>query len=211
MARKPKPRRYSITHSSTVYGVSEDRVYDPDSDLDTSLADQLQCPIADDVLIALRKSFSMTFPTNLFVEGLKEAILEIRRIGVESLQTMPEVLQDLGLPPIPTTMADSQLGKVRLFMFVFARTDLLDISVKVNGKRRRLLDVAEHEDGTELLTTLRSVVSDTFQEAHDEDQLSEILRQIRQWIHAVLPKFNACLESMEIEPIAEMKLEDSDD
>ena len=56
---------------------------------------------------------------------------------------------------------------------------------------------------TLLITTLRSVVSDTFEEAHNEDQLLAILRRIRGRIQVVLPSFNASLESIEIEPIAE--------
>lgn len=52
------------------------------------------------------------------------------------------------------------------------------------------------------MRTLRSVVTDTFEEAHNEDQLMAILPRIRERIQKVLPAFNACLECIEIEQIA---------
>lgn len=51
-------------------------------------------------------------------------------------------------------------------------------------------------------------MTDTFVEAHDERQHRAILRRIRKQIHAVLPTYNDCLESIEVEPIAESMLED---
>lgn len=183
--------------------VSKERIFDLNSDPDESLMDELKCPIGDELLIALRKAFSLTFPRNPFITGLREALAEIRRVGVDSLKPMPEVLLDLELPPIPPVMNDPVLTKTRIFQFLLARRKDLDIAVKVNGKRRRLLDLAEHEDATALITTLRSVVTDTFEEAHSEDQHSAILKRIRRKIHDVLPPFNACLESIEVEPIAE--------
>lgn len=202
MGRRRKPRAYSIVHADTVCCVSDDRVYDLESEPETSLMDQLQCPIADEVLIALRKSFSLTYPRNPFIDGVQEALAEIRRLGVEAFKPMAEVLADLGLPPIPPIENDPALRKTRLFMFMFARTEDIDISVKIGGKRRRLLDVAENQDGTPLLLALRSVITDTFDEAHDEDQHMAILQTIRSKIQTVLPAFNNCLDQMEIERIA---------
>jgi hypothetical protein len=167
--------------------------------------DELQCPAADEVLIALRKAFSLTFPRNPFIEGVQSALLEIRRVGVEALKPMPEVLTDLNLAPLPPITDDPVMKKAHLFKFVFARTADLDIKVKVGNRKRRLLDVVEHDDATPLLTTLRSVITDTSAEAHDEDQHMAILLCIREKIQDVLPAFNACLESIEIEPIAERR------
>jgi hypothetical protein len=39
-------------------------------------------------------------------------------------------------------------------------------------------------------------------EAHDEDQMMSILLSIRRDVQNVLPAFNACLQSIEVEPIA---------
>ena len=204
MGRKKKPKGYSILAADAVCCVGEDRVYnaDAESDPEKSLMDKLQCPVADEVLIALRKAFSLTFPRNPFLEGIKAELAEIRRLGVEALKPMPEVLSDLGLAPIPAMENDPAITRARVFRFVFARTEEVDISVKADGKRRRLLDLVGNDDGTELVKALRSVVSDTFEEAHNEDQLMAILRRIRERIQKTLPAFNACLESIEIEPIA---------
>ena len=201
MGRRPKPKAYLIMLADAVCCVSEDRVFDPDADPDKSLFDTLQCPVADDVLIAMRKAFSLTYPRNPFIDGIQAALAEIRKIGVEALKPMPEVLADLGLPPIPPITDDPAMSKTQVFKFVFARRDAVDIAVKFEGKRRRLLDIVEHQDATAVLTTLRSVVTATFAEAHDEDQHMAILHRIRAVIHAVLPAFNRCLEMIEIEPI----------
>jgi len=206
MGRKPKAKQYSIVVADDLCCVGEDRVFNAESDEDVekNLMEDLQCPIADEVLIALRKAYSLTFPRNPFVDGIRAEIAEIRRLGVEALKPMPEVLSDLGVAPIPMIDDDPVQYKVRVFQYVFARTEDIDISVKVGGKRRRLLDVAHHEKATALITTLRAIVSDTFEEAHNEDQLLAILRRIRERIQAVLAAFNPCLESIEIEPIAEL-------
>ena len=213
MARKPKLKGYSIVVADDLLCVSKDRIYDPDSDLDpeNSFIDQFQCPVADEVLIALRKAFSLTFPRNPFIDGVQSALLEIRRIGVEALKPMPEILSELKLPPIPPIIDDPVLKQVRVFQFLFVRTSDFDVAVKVDGKNRRLLEVAQHEDGTPLLTTLRSVITDTFNEAHDEDQHMEILHRIRSKIWSMLPAFNACLESIEIEPIARQSQSSEED
>jgi len=203
MGRKRKAKGYSVVVGDAVCCVSEDRFYDPAAAPEKSLMDQLQCPVADEVLIALRKAFSLTYPTNPFIQGLQASLTEIRRICVEALKPLPDVLSDLELPPIPPIIDDSAMRKTYVFMFLFARTDAIDITVKFNGKKQRLMDIVGNQDATELLKTLRSVVTDTFDEAHDEQQHSAILQRIRKRIHSVLPAFNACLESMEVEPIAE--------
>ena len=210
MGRKRKAIVYSIVHADSVCCVSEDRIYDPASEPEKSLMDELQCPVADEVLIALRKSFSLTFPQNPFIEGVQSALLEIRRIGVEAMKPLVEVLTDLQLAPLPPIMNDPVMTKAHVFQFVFARTADLDIRVRVANRKRRLFDVVEHEDGTMLLTTLRSVITDTFSEAHDEDQHKAILLRIREKIQGVLPQFNACLESIEVEPIAEIRADSNE-
>lgn len=207
MGRKRKAKGYSIVWAEAVCCVSEDRAYDPDSEPEKCLMDELQCSVADEVLIALRKAFSLTFPQNPFIDGVQSAILEIRRIGVQALKPMPEVLTDLNLAPLPPIMDDPVLKKAHVFSFMFARSSDLDISVKVENRKRRLLDVIEHQDATQLLITLRSVITDTFSEAHDEDQHMALLHRIRHRIQGVLPDFNACLNAIEVEPIAERQPE----
>lgn len=204
MGRKRKAPTYILIYSSDLHSISEDRVYDDtlDDDPKNNLGDQLQCPPADEVLIALRKSFSLTFPRNYLIENIKQALLEIRRIGVEALKPIPEVLTELSLPPIPMFSDDPVQNKVHLFLFVFAKKSDIDISIKVKGKRHRLLDYLGNEDGTALITTLRAVVTDTFSEAFDEDQHLVILQRIREKIGEVLPHYNVCLQAMEVEPIA---------
>lgn len=202
MGRKRNVRRYSILHADSLCCVSADRVYYPESDPEESLMDQLQCPVADEVLIALRKSFSLTFPRNPFIEGVREALMEVRRLCVEAVKPLQEALSDLQLPPVPPYMNDPVMEKTHVFQFVFARTNDIDVRVSVSGKTRKLLNIIDYQDATALLTTVRQVVSDTFLEVHDEDQHTTMLRTIRHRIWSVLPDFNACLDSIELERIA---------
>ncbi len=133
MGRKQKTKRFSIMFANTVAHIGEDRVYVPDSAPQKTLMEQLNCPSADEVLIALRKAFSLTYPRNPFIDGVQTAVTEIRRLGVEALKRMPEVLADLDLPPIPPVINDPILDRSQLFLFVLARTDKIDITVKVEG------------------------------------------------------------------------------
>lgn len=211
MGRKKRVRGYSILHADSICCVSEDRVYDPESDPEKSLFDELQCPIADEVLIALRKSFSLTFPRNPFIEGVRDALLDIRRLCVQAVKPLQVALSDLQLPPVPLYLNDPVMTKTHVFQFIFSRTEDLAITVKVNGKRRKMLDEVGHQDATILLKTIRSIISDTFEEAHDEDQHTAVLRCIRQRIWQVLPEFNVCLQAIEVEPIAGFDPEEDSD
>jgi hypothetical protein len=174
---------------------------DEDEYPEDSLMDELQCPVADEVLIALRKSFSLTFPRNPFIDGLKESMTEIRRIGVEALKPMPDVLTELGLRPIPQIIDDPIKRKVYVTLFAVARSSDLQITVKTGTRSKGLLSIIEHFPADSLIWALREVVSDTFLEMHDEDQHSEVLTGIRHKINSVLFPYNSLLEAIEIEPI----------
>src|SRR5688500_16654835 len=101
MGRRSKKPIYLIVEAGVLCAIGKERVLDFDSHPKESLLGELQCPHFDDVLIALRKSFSLTFPRNPFIDGLQEALREIRRIGVDALRTMPEVVEELNLKPVP--------------------------------------------------------------------------------------------------------------
>ena len=57
MGRPRKRPSYVIAVANELGGIGKDRTFDPESDPNESLLDELQCPVADDVLIALRKAF----------------------------------------------------------------------------------------------------------------------------------------------------------
>ncbi len=97
----PRPRKKStwlVVCADHLGCIDENRVLDLESEPKKNLLDELACPLADDVLIALRKSFSLTYPRNPFIDGLQQARSEIRRIAGESLQ----YLDSLQLLPCPS-------------------------------------------------------------------------------------------------------------
>ena len=201
MGRPRKKPVYLIVPTDDLGCVSKDREFDLDSDPDESLLDELQCQHIDDVLIALRKAFSLTYPRNPFIDGLHAALAEIRRIGTEALKPMSEILTTLHLKPVPLDFNESLAGKVYVVMFSIAKAADLDIRVKCEGKSRRLLDLIENRPGDAVVATLRQIVSETFSEMHGEDEHEATLRRIRRRISEVLPQFNDWLEMIEIEPV----------
>jgi hypothetical protein len=139
MARSRRNPLWVIVLAESLDCIDEDHVLDPESEPKKSLLKELNCFVADEILIALRKSFSLTYPRNTFAEGLQQALAEIRRIGVEALKEIPEVLQDLRLSPVPGTMADASASRGIVFKFSLVRSADLAIQVKYEGRTRSLL------------------------------------------------------------------------
>lgn len=203
--RRTKPL-YLIVEAEILALVGKDRELDPESDPDDNLLDELQCPQFDEVLIALRKSFSLTFPRNPFIDGLQEALLEIRRIGVEALRTIPEAVEELNLKPVPSPGEVGPNTKAYVFQYILARFDDLQLKVKYEGRTRKLANLIEQRPADEVIRALRDTVSYTFEEMHSEEQHEDVLCRIRRRIGEVLPSLNELLVSIEIEPIADITL-----
>lgn len=206
MGRPRKRPIYLIVEAEVLGSIGKDRVLVFDSDPDDNLLDELQCPHFDDVLIALRKSFSLTFPRNPFIDGLQDALNEIRRICIDALRTIPEVLRELQLKSVPPPSSDKTDTKVYLFKYSLARLADLQVKVKYEGKTHKLANMFDHRPADEVVRVLREVVSCTFEEMHNEEQHEEVLRRIRQRIGTTLPAFNDLLVEIEIEPIADPSL-----
>lgn len=197
-----------VIASDEIGFVGKDRVLDFDTDPKEPLCDELQCPVADEVLVALRKSFTLSYPKNPFIDGLRAALDEIRRICVEALIDMPDVLQDLKLAPIPPA-ADMEVNRVKVFKFFLVRSSDLRVTVTYEGRKRSLHNIIETDPADELIRTARSAVSLTFSEMYNEEQHEAALLQIRNAIWDVLPAYNGYLAAIDVEPIAEKQAEDS--
>ncbi|QDT48883.1 hypothetical protein Pan258_29300 [Symmachiella dynata] len=204
MGRKRKTPIYGIVAAEFLHSVGIDGVLDIDDKPEESLFDEAYCPIADDVLIALRKTFSLTFPQNPLIEGLREAMTEIRRIGTEALSEISGLREELGLKSIPGFEENDDQYKVRVYKYLFVRTKDLKIKVKYEGRTHSLFTLFDPVPADGLVRTLREVVSDTFSEMHDEEQFDEVLMGIREKVWDVLPEINPTLFSIGLEPIAEL-------
>lgn len=205
MGRTRKKPLYLIIEAGVLGSIGKDRKLEFDSDPDDNLLDELQCPLFDEMLIALRKSFSLTFPRNPFIDGLQEALTEIRRVCVDALRIIPEVVEELHLKPVPAPSGDDTRSKVYVLKYCMARVEDLQLKVTYEGKTQKLFNMIEHRPADDVIRTLRQVVSDTFEEMYDEDQHEEVLRRIRRRIASHLSAFNDLLVSIEIEPIADLK------
>lgn len=159
---------------------------------------------ADDMLASLRKAFTLTFPHNPFIDGLQNALTEIKRVCIDGTKSLPEVLEAMDLKPMPFVIDDPLEGKSMLFKHAFVESKHLRIQVKYEGKRQSLFKLLGALHGDEVICTIRQIVTDTFTEAHDEDQHNAILETIRHRIWNVLPQFNDLLDECEVERIAPM-------
>lgn len=203
MGRARKKSLFVIV-DDTLWFIGEGRVLDFESEPEKPLAEELERHVADPILVSLRKSFTLTFPENPFIDGLTEALMEIRRVCVEALIDMPEALEDLGLPPIPPVDDDKRVGKPQVFRFAFAKATDLRIKVKYEKRMRSLFNLLEPDQGDELICTTRNIVTLTFSEMHSEEQHEKVLLEIRKSIWDVLPAYNEYLVAIEVEPIAAM-------
>jgi hypothetical protein len=201
MARPGKKPVYVIV-GDAVYCIDKNRVLDLESDLDESLGNDLQCPAADDVLIGLRKAFTLSFPVNPFIKGLTESLTEIRRVCVDALRDISEVLDGLGLPAIPPVSGDKRHPSVKIATCYFVRAADLRIRVLYEGKRQALFPLLQPDSADTLIRTAREIVTATFSEMHSEEQHEAVLLQIRNSIWDILPPFNKYLVPIDVEPIA---------
>jgi len=197
MARSRKRSKYVIVDSSILCCIGPERVLDLEEDVEDSLADELECPIADPVLESLRRIFSLTFSENPFTDGTEKAVTEIRRLGVEALVEIPQILEDLKLVPIPRPLSASR--KAHVFRYFFVKDEELKMQVQYEGRKRSLHRLTEKWPGDSLVKTLRDVVSETFSEIYDEQQAEETLLRIRSKVWEVLPTYNELLIDIEVE------------
>lgn len=182
---------------------SEEECRGPLSDLETYPA--------DDLLASLRKAFTLTFPHNPFIDGIQNALTEIKRVCIDGIKSLPEVLETLDLKPMPFVIDDPLEGKAMLFKHVFVESKHLRIQVKYEGKRQSLFKLVDAPHGDEVIRAIRQIVTDTFTEAHDEDQHGDILMTIRHRIWNVLPQFNDLPDECEVERIAPIPDYDDED
>jgi len=205
---RPRKNPVYVIVGDAVFCIDNKHVLDLDSDPEESLGDELQCPAADEILIALRRAFTLSFPTNPFIDGLTEALTDIRRVCVDALRDMPEVLEELGLPGIPPVSEDDQHSSAKLATCFFARAKDLRLRVSYEGKKHALFTLLQPDPADALIRTAREIVTATFSEMHSEEQHQAVILQIRNSIWDVLPAFNTYLIPIEVEPIA-ARAEDS--
>jgi hypothetical protein len=202
MGRPKKGPVRLIVYASALSRIAESDKQNFDGELEDNLLDKLQCPTADDVLSALRKCFSLTYPDEHSDDGYKLAIANIRDTARQALMPVgDEVLESLRLKPVGQPLPEDKF-KVDVLLFVFARKADLDIKALHEGKSVRLLDLLEHWPADDLIATLRRTLTISFSEMYTGDQHHDALNEIRHLIVEVLFPYNGLLEAIEVEPIA---------
>jgi hypothetical protein len=202
MGRPKKGPIWLIVYANALSQVAESDKRDFEGELEDNFLTKLQCPTADDVLCALRKCFSLTYPLEHSDESYKQAVNKIRDVARESLMPLgDDLLTSLHLKPVGQPPKESQI-KVHVILFVFAKKADLDIKALHEGKAVRLLDLLPHWPGDQLVVALRRILTITFCEMYEGQQYQETLYEIRRLVAEVLVPYNDLLEQLEIEPIA---------
>jgi len=199
---RPRKKLIYVLVGDAVFCVDKERVLDLDSDPIESFGEEIQCPAADETLIALRHAFSWSFPGNPLIDGPAKTITEIRRVCVNALRDMPDVLEDMRLPTIPPFSEDEWHPTAKIATCYFARAADLRIRVTYEGKKRSLFNLLQPDPADALIRTARDVVTATFSEMHSRDQYHAVLVRIRNMIWDILPQFNEYLIPAEVEPMA---------
>ena len=181
--------------------VSKDFVLDLDEQYDDGVFAETQIFPIDDVLVALRKSFSLTYPSNPYIDDIKKCLVEIRQTCVDAIKPHPELLEELKLSPIPFIFDDPAETKSHLFKFALVRSKDLRVRVKFEGKRQSFFKLLEATPGDQIVRAIRHVVADTFKEAHDEDQHEAILETIRNHIWDAIGGRNEVFAELNVEPM----------
>ena len=210
MSKVAKSSKFVLLTPDLLDSVSKDFVLDLDEQHDDGAFAETRLHPIDDVLIALRKSFSLTYSRNPFIDGLQECQTEIQRICTDAIKCHPELLEELKLPPIPFVMDDPAESRTMMFKFALVRAKDLRVRVKYEEKRQSFFKLLGALGADHIIKTIRAVVSDTFVEAHDEEQHEEILSRIRQRIWQVLPDCNDVLDEINVERMPAIAARDED-
>ena len=94
MSKKTKAStKFVLLIPDLLDSVSKDFVLDLDEQYDDGAFAETRMHPIDDVLVALRKSFSLTYPSNPYIDDIKECLVEIRKICVDAIKPHPELLE----------------------------------------------------------------------------------------------------------------------
>lgn len=202
MGRPRKGPTWLIVYADALANVSESDKRNAEGELEDNLLDKLQCPMADDVVRALRKCFSLAYPESHLDEPVKGAVEKIREVAREALMPLgDEVLTSLRLKPVGQPPKESKI-KVHVLLFVLAKKADLDIKAMHEGKPVKLLSVLEHWPADKIIATLRQILSMTFEEMYEGEQYINMLYEVRRLVADTLVPYNDLLEQIEAEPIA---------
>jgi hypothetical protein len=165
---------------------------------DLELKDELQFPLGDPILLALRESFTLTYPRRLdFIEP-KEMLSRIREVAAAALKPLGDVLTKLKLSSVGKFEQDE--GAVTVFKLVIAPIE------KVTSP----LDPAAFVPADPVIIALREVLTLSFSEAYSERDYAQVFAKVRKLAAKTLIPYNDVLEYLEIEPVAMPRVLDPD-
>lgn len=168
-----------------------------------SLLDQLDTPVGDGLLIALRRILAATYCGDTGLDELEKTTSEIRREAINGLRGMGRMLATLRLKSLgPGELPEDHGPKV--FKFCLAKTAALPRRVKVEGEAgiREFLELVRWADAKPLLATLRKIVSVAFGELITRKAYVQAIWQIRKMAADSLVPLNDWLEEIGLEPVA---------
>jgi len=197
---KPQRSRFVFVYAGDLDGVTDDP--EEGSKERKSWLDQLEAPIGDELLVALRQAFTITYRQD-YAEGAAERMLaEIRKLATDALRPCDAILRALRHKPLGADPPERHGAKVFKFVVASVRDLSRKVTVEDTKEKARFIDVVESAPADGALIALRKIVSLTFSEVFTKKDRRRLLWEIRHLAAEALVPLNAQLEDIEYEPVA---------
>lgn len=188
MGRKPRtssPKYFFIPEEVVFEAYAEKHPFRDEKEL----REEHYFPLGDPVLVALRESFSLTYPPRIKDVDSRKQLEQIKIVATRALRPLGPLLTSLGLAPVGIMEEDREAA---VYKTVIIPGENLPKTV-----RPEQLLPADPAIGA-----LREVLSLTFSEAYDIKDFTGIFGKIRKVAAKVLVGSNEVLEFIEVEPVA---------
>jgi hypothetical protein len=191
MPRKAKANQAQfvfVSHEAIVEAFGEKNPLRPQEDLD--LKDEYMFPLGDPLLIALRESFSLTYPRRLEHIESKVMLEKIRNLASDALKPVGEILAQLKLPPVGKF--ETEEGVATIFKLIIAPVEKLAPRIAPEACI----------PADPVVIALREVLSLSFSEAYSDQDYGVVFAKVRKLAATTLIPYNEILEDLEVEPVA---------
>jgi hypothetical protein len=200
------PKRHSrlvfvFTEHLDVALLEEEEKAKPDH---KTLLEQLDPEIGDDLLIALRKIFSLTYTDRFEIKDLDKVVSRIKSLAVRALKPFAPMLETLKQKPLKAKLTQEEMDEPKIHKYCLVRRSGHRFMTKdaETDDLAPLVKLIPTADADGVLIALRKILSETFSEMFEYRDLKRSLYEIRMLAATALVPLNEWLEEIELEPVA---------
>jgi hypothetical protein len=185
-AKAAKAQYLFVPHEAILEAFGEKNTLTPDFEL----TDEYMFPLGDPILLALRESFTLTYPRRLDHIEPKQMLERIREVASQALKPLGDVLAQLKLPSAGKFVEEE--GVATVFKLVIAPAD--KVTPRIAPEACMPAD--------SVMIALREVLSLSFAEVYSDSDYAGVFAKVRNLAATTLIPYNEILEYLEIEPVA---------